>query len=451
MAMTLAPWADTERMPTLNEESAERLRSLIDQPHAPTFNNRSGHHLNKDDLETLKNYTKREMQKSASPIIDQNDWMTDFIEYCLTKVPFYQDYLKGLNNLADMPTVDRAELSKDITKFIPNDLPIDQLIAYETSGTTGHPLLIPSHPTVAARYSCYHKKALSWNNVNTEEFESDLAIMLAGYQEKCFTYASISPYLNNKGLVKLNFHPNDWLKSSDRQKYIDINKPDLISGDPVSLDALSEIPFQHKPKALLSTSMSLLDGCRNRLKNRFGCPVIDLYSLNEVGPVGCSVPGKQGFKLLQSQLFVEALDEYGTPLPIGQRGEITVTGGFNHCLPLLRYKTGDYGCLEQEGNDWFIRNLEGRPPVQYKTTHNEWINNVDITHLLNKYPLSQFSLHQHSDGSLTLYLLSMSYSDKLKQLIKDKLGFPVTVQPLSKTDLGSKVIQYTSDIFRNPK
>jgi phenylacetate-coenzyme A ligase PaaK-like adenylate-forming protein len=36
---------------------------------------------------------------------------------------------------------------------------------------------------------------------------------------------------------------------------------------------------------------------------------------------------------------------------LGERGEVTPTGGFNFCLPLLRYRTGDYPRLLRRGAD----------------------------------------------------------------------------------------------------
>ena len=43
---------------------------------------------------------------------------------------------------------------------VPDDVSVERLIQFSTSGTTGHPLLIASHPVVAARYLAFHKRAL---------------------------------------------------------------------------------------------------------------------------------------------------------------------------------------------------------------------------------------------------------------------------------------------------
>jgi hypothetical protein len=82
-----------------------------------------------------------------------------------------------------------------------------------------------------------------------------------------------------------------------------------------------------------------------------------------------------------------------------ERGEVTLTGGFNFCLPLLRYRTGDYARLLRCGADLVLLQLEGRPPVRYRTTGGEWLNNVEITHALRPLPLAQFCVHQDAQGA----------------------------------------------------
>lgn len=439
---------DRRRMPTIDEVSFHRLKYLIDQSSAPKFNNLSGSHLEQYELDQLESYHKSEIEQQGNTRISANTWLKKFIADCFKKVPFYRQYRQINGSFISLPTISRRDLSKDIVQFIPDDLPVERLISYETSGTTGHSLMIPSHPMVAARYSCFHKKSLLWNGITTETFNSELAIVLAGYQQKCFTYASISPYLNNKGLAKLNFHPNDWHHPDDRSRYLDTNKPDLISGDPVSLYELSKLPFTHSPKALLSTSMTLFEGQKKLFQERFDCPVIDLYSMNESGPIGCTIPNKSGFKLLQSKLFVEVLDSAGNSVGPGERGEITLTGGFNDYLPLLRYRTGDYGRLVLSDNNWMICDLEGRPPVQFRTSKMQWLNNVDITHLLKALSIPQFSLHQSANGHLTMKVLGNVDVKRIHKILTECFGYPVQIQSLDHSASGHKLIQYTSDLRR---
>src|SRR5690606_4407217 len=102
------------------------------------------------------------------------------------------------------------------------------------------------------------------------------------------------------------------------------------------------------------------------------------------------------------RLYVEVLSPSGKPLPLGERGEITVTGGFNFCLPLLRYRTGDYASLRLTPKGLALCSLEGRPPVRFRTTRGDWINNVDVTHAMADFALAQFGLHQQSERHFVL-------------------------------------------------
>ncbi|PYS33982.1 MAG: capsule biosynthesis protein CapK, partial [Acidobacteria bacterium] len=121
-------------------------------------------------------------------------------------------------------------------------------------------------------------------------------------------------------------------------------------------------------------SMLLSRGLRRRLEERFDCPVLDVYSLNEAGPVAVFDSAAAGHVLLQPMLYIEILDSAGHPLNVGERGEITLTGGFNFCLPLLRYRTGDYASLSFEVETPALVGLSGRAPVRFRVANGEWIN-----------------------------------------------------------------------------
>ena len=194
--------------------------------------------------------------------------------------------------------------------------------------------------------------------------------------------------------------------------------------------------------------MTLLPGLRARLEQRFACPVLDLYSLNEAGPVAVWDPATGGHVLLQPRLLVEILDPAtDRVLPPGERGEITLTGGFNHYLPLVRYRTGDHAALAPGTPEPTLLGLVGRPPVRFRTVAGTWLNNVDLTHALGPFALSQFALHQGVDGALRLTFHG-PHADP-NQLRATLLGVFGADQPLklqSVPTFEGKTVQYTSDL-----
>jgi len=192
--------------------------------------------------------------------------------------------------------------------------------------------------------------------------------------------------------------------------------------------------------------MALLPAVRESLEARFGCPVLDLYSLNESGPVGVDVDGS-GYVLLQHRLYVEILDAKGEPCAAGTRGEITLSGGFNEYCPLLRYRTGDYAALEFRGGQPVLLGLEGRPPVVFRATNGAFVNNIDVTHALKAFALPQFTLHQARDGALTMRVRGHAANEsKLRAALLALFGDGQALTVEFVESLGEKVIQYTSDL-----
>lgn len=430
------PWQDLTRLPDLSVAAAERLRFYYEHPDAPQFTGRSGHKLSRAELAEI--YQDKQRYQGAP-----QNWLPPFLQRCRTHVPFYQEYPWHLD-FHDLPCISRADLSNAYSQFVPTDIEPDQLIAFETSGTTGHPLVIPSLPKVAARYHYFHELALGWQGVELTQLAGDVGVMLVGSQERCFTYASVSPYWDDKVLLKINLNPQDWPSPQARERYFDVCQPLLITGDPRSLSDLLALNLKHKPQAILSTSMVLLDGLKQQLEQRFACPVINLYSMNEAGPIAADDGSGYGLRLLQNELKVEILDAHGQALPLGERGEITLTGGFNPCIPLLRYRTGDFANLALIDGVLYLQQLDGRPPVRYKTATG-WLNNVDITHVLQPFCLSQYQFHQDAQGDILLRFNGSADAQQLIQSLQQAFGTKVNIQALPLGTVKDKIIQYTSD------
>lgn len=438
--------SDTDRYPTLTVDGQRILDFMREHPAAPIYRNQSGNRLLPSEVNALRSFEKEVLDTPIGwPRGGLPSWLSEFISRTYESVPHYRALGSPPVAFQDLPTVCRADLAADIAQFVPDSIEIDRLINFRTTGTTGHPLLIASHPVVAGRYLTFHKRALRRFGIELTHGKGQIGVVLLGYQRKCFTYISVTPTMNESGLAKINLHPDDWRTASDRAIYLDALAPEIIAGDPISFGEFLQLPITVKPRALLSVSMTLLPGLRERLEQRFACPVLDIYSLNEVGPVGVFDAAAGGHVLLQPRLYVEILDPEGKHVASGARGEITLSGGFNFCLPLLRYRTGDYASLSFGVDGPVLVGLSGRSPVRFRT-NGGWINNIDVTHALHPLPISHFSLHQYADGAVTLRLAAggMTLADAARTALEALFGMQtITVDVLAAED---KTIQYTSDL-----
>ncbi|OWQ83746.1 AMP-binding protein [Roseateles terrae] len=433
--------------PTLTEAGQRMLDFLREHPAAPRYTNQSGHRLLADEVQALRGFVDEvKTARVGWPGDGVPDWLPDFVAQTCREVPAYRELPTLSGGFTSLPTTRRADLATDIARYVPDPVPLDRMINFRTTGTTGTPLLIASHPVVASRYLAFHLRALRRAGIEPRHGRGQVGVVLLGVQKRCFTYVSVTPLMDESGLAKINLHPDDWRHPDDRTAYLDALDAEVIAGDPLSFGELLTLPLRTRPRALLSVGMTLSPGLRETLQQRFGCPVLDLYSMNEAGPIAVYDEALRGHLLLQPRLYVEILDAQGRPVPEGARGEITLTGGFNFCLPLLRYRTGDHAALEHTDEGPVLKGLMGRAPVRFRSAGGDWINNIDVTHALAPWPLTQYALHQGNDGALRLRLTpaALHHGPALTAALAHLLGpLPVTVEPLHADD---KVLQYTSDL-----
>lgn len=438
---------DKDRYPTLSAHGRQMLTMMREHPNAPLFRNRSGNRLSETDVETVRAFEQEVL--SAPFDWDMNSlpgWLDGFVDRCFATVPHYRSLGLAPGRFTDVAPISRGDLARDIAAFVPDDVPADRLINFSTTGTTGQPLLVASHPLVAGSYLAFHKRALKRFGIELTSGRGQVGVVLVGFQKRCFTYVSVTPTMDDCGLAKINLHTDDWRDPSDRAKYLDALSPEVYSGDPLSLAELATLPLKTRPRALLSTSMTMTMGWKRRLEEHFGCPVLDLYSLNEAGPIAVGDHEGLAHCLLQPGMYVEILDAEGDALPAGARGELTLTGGFNFCLPLLRYRTGDHASLGMQGETPVLLGLEGRAPVRFRTAAGMWINNIDVTQALRDLPLAQYTLHQRADSGVLFRMQGMGVSERdVVDALQTVLGAsqPVTVEQVPGFD--GKVLQYRCD------
>jgi phenylacetate-coenzyme A ligase PaaK-like adenylate-forming protein len=91
-------------------------------------------------------------------------------------------------------------------------------------------------------------------------------------------------------------------------------------------------PLHPSPQVIFSTALHLPLPLRREAEQRLNCPVIDLYSTAETGPLACACPDSdQNFHIFAPEIDV-ALDAFG----------LLVTRHSDAILPLLNYRIQDY-------------------------------------------------------------------------------------------------------------
>ena len=64
--------------------------------------------------------------------------------------------------------------------------------------------------------------------------------------------------------------------------------------------------------------------------------------------------------IVEEDIYIEIVDEYGQVLPWGQEGRILLTSLSNKAMPIIRYEVGDIGIIDETDNGLILKKLSGR-------------------------------------------------------------------------------------------
>ena len=449
--------------PLIDVDGVRLLHRMVQHPHAPRWNYTCGDHLDEADLHALDRFREalagqRVGFEADGPSPGVLGWVRarrPLVPLFAERIPIGFSLERGWNEIEPMT---REDIAVRVDRLVADDADLDRMMIYETAGTTGHALVIPKDIFAVGAYLALMEVTLDRYGVRPAFGPSMAANFLIGAQAYTITYASLLYGWKGAGHAKLNFHPSQWPSEESPHRYFEAFDPPLVTGDPISFAEMLRLDVPAHPQAIVSTAVALSDGLKRRLADRYGCPVIDWYSLNEAGPVAYSCPLGHGHHLLAHDLYVEVLDEDGQPVPPGQRGEITLTGGRNVFLPLLRYRTGDTARLAFDPcpcGDPMPRllDLEGRPPVLFHDEAGRVVNPVDLSRVLRPFPIVQHEFKQRADLSCELVIRPLSHdhrpdADAIVEALRVLLGdLPLAIHfdpALGAERPGGKVIPYQS-------
>lgn len=450
-----------ELSPTANAASRATLAALYAHNCAPRWNHPAGDRLTHEDVAALASFaatlTNVRGTRSAQPTEQILAWGQSRI----AATPLFRARICGDVDVkakwAELPTTSREDIASHAERLVPDDAPLERMIIYRTAGTTGHALLVPQDALAVACYLPLLNFALARYGVDTQFTPDDTACFLVGSQRQTVTYPTVMAGWNGAGFAKLNLFADEWPTARACEEYFNHFKPRILTGDPLSFADMLDAGVGGQPKALVTTAVAMSSALKQRLQTAYGCPVIDWYSLTETGPLGYACTHGHGYHWLPHDVHLETLDEAGNPT--NGRGEITVTGGRNPFIPLLRYRTGDWGRIDFEPcacGDVMPRlmALEGRAPVRFYAGDGKRIGTQDVATVLRRYPLVQHSFEQSNDGACTLTYRTPASGpwlcDELEAELRLMLNQNITLREdaeLGRRSVVDKVIPYASKMI----
>ena len=418
--------SEQERFPILTPRGRTFLHQMRQHAAAPVWNWPNGEQLDDRGLERVKKFQRILASQRRYTSLDEPAWLPEFVERCVTEVPFYRNRTPQGVSFQDIPTCSRSDLAPRAWDFVPDSEPIDELVIFSSSGTTGQPTRTPHHPYSAACGIPLIEYALrELHGITIPHGVDQVAITNFVAYPGAFTTAIVVSYLSEAGCVRVNLDPSAWRSLAHRETYINTWKAPIWLGDPVAYGVLEQLDIDHTPQAIVSGILHLSPSYADKLRQRYGCPVLDLYAMTEAGIIaaGTSV----GHRILAHDLFVEILDDEDRRCPQGVRGEIALTGGRNPYLPLLRYRTGDHASLNLIDGHRVLIEFEGRQPVEYRSSDGRSIHSMELTRLMRRFPVHRYQMQEISQHRYELLVRGDLDRETFEKEVAQLFGRSTTV------------------------
>jgi phenylacetate-CoA ligase len=454
-----------ERNPLITEAGFRNFLRIKHHPNAPVWNFETGDRIETPDLAAHAAFagalTGIRRPFSPEPPPEILSWVRSMrlnVSAFAERLPADLDTER---DWAAIRPVTREDIAARLHTVVPLDADLSRLITYDTSGTTGHAIAVPTHPRVLAQVLAMMTYVMDRYDIPLDVGPEMTACLNVGAQAMSVVFPNIMTVWREAGFAKVNLHPDGWRSPDDVHRFFREMAPPVVTGDPVAFAEMLRLGIDHRPEILFTTALSLPSGLKERLEIHYGCPVVDWYAVSETGPIGYACRESDGFHLLPHDIYVEILDDRDRPLPPGETGDIAVTGGRNPYLPLLRYRTGDRGAMETAPCPCGeptprIRLHDGRRPVLFQSESGAPVNPIDIGRLLRGVAFVQYRMVQREDRSCDLTLRPIlkdqaidrvSIERKLKLLFGAAIDIRIHVDPTPGDDLpGGKAAVYENEM-----
>lgn len=262
-----------------------------------------------------------------------DDLLDRQIEHAVRSVPYYRErvgrdgFPRGASprqKLSRFPFLTREDLQVHRSTLVAEGLSCSEVVERTSSGSSGMPVTVLKDKSLFEFYAAFltHKMI-------------------------CHGWTPFNTYLLMHGADIGNVPPG--IAVEELKRLIDAGKPDILYCYPSYLlrlvDLLSRREREEMALQFIGThSETSSQDERNYLSERFGCPVYDDYGATEVGPIASQCHLGR-YHIVAHNVYVEVLGKGGVPAAPGSLGEIVVTDVRNRVMPLIRYRTGDYGIV----------------------------------------------------------------------------------------------------------
>ncbi len=368
--------------------------------------------------------------------------------------------IQDFDDLRKLSYLTKDDVRKNIKDLIARNIPKEKIEYVTTGGTSGKPLGFYIEKRTNLIRMAFEWREWNWMGYNF----GDSCVVLRGNVVKREENGETAwwEYDKDNNYLILSTYDMTEENLSKYVKKIEEFKPKVIRCYPSALDILArfikennlEVNTRGNIKAISTSSENLFPNQRILIENIFNCPIIDKFGNCEQTNIAGQCMKKEGYHIFMEYGITELIDEDGNSASRGgQIGEVVGTGFTNYAVPMIRYRTEDFGVYTNKlcscGRDGLplLKEIKGRWYQERIVTRNG--NYIPIT-ALNSHSdmfdnVKQFQYYQYNLDKIILRIIKKntytnSDTQKILRELKEKLKGQIKVE-----------IQFISEIPRTDR
>src|SRR5690625_605789 len=381
----------------------------------------------------------------------QNNNLQKLIDHAFNSVPYYKKIFNKLgntsndfhsvNDLRKLPILKREDLIGNYEVLKSNHHKDLKPQYRSTGGTTGAPANYLSDINSWSLHWALKKRAWQWGGhklgapIGLLGGASIIPDRKPGVKRKVWNmlngfYSMPSSQLNNE-------------KMSDFVEIIQKNKIRFLRGYPSSIATLADFCLENKYKldikSVFTTAEVLQPVYKEKIKQAFGCTIIDTYGCADGGGNANTCEYDNGFHISWEASIWEVCDENGNSVPEGEIGELTLTSLTNLAMPLIRYQPGDlienrfiYDTCKCGRTMPRIKKIIGRTTDILKFSNGNSLGGPALTLLFREFPIINYQLVQNTLTSLDVNIIpsdefNTEHRKKIERILKHHCGEDIMI------------------------
>ncbi|HEY9168503.1 MAG TPA: hypothetical protein VIN72_03360 [Lutibacter sp.] len=263
------------------------------------------------------------------------------LNFASTNIPFYRKHSQYRDDnpyiwIKQFPIMRKSIIRNNIDSMLSK--PKSKLIKSVTSGSSGEQGIIYKEKKDISNGQALILLLWGW-----ADFYPGKAILQTGMTSKRGFVKSLKDFLlRTKYYVAFGLSDDEVEKLLIKQKG---KKNWHLAGYASSLYVLADVCCRKNITGVtfdkaISFGDKMFPHYRKRIKEAFGCDVIDTYGLSEDLTIATQ-KDNQYYYILSPHVYVEILDDNGNEVNDGEMGHVIATSLDAYAMPLIRFDTGD--------------------------------------------------------------------------------------------------------------